>query len=202
MFTGLVQAMGTVAGIEARGPGLRVRVDFGAWGHRPAVGDSIAIDGCCLTVVEFDGTVASFDAVRETVDLTTVGSRRAGDRVNLEHAVRADTLMGGHMVQGHIDGVGEVVSVTTEAGDCRVEVRPPRELMEFMVPKGSVAIDGVSLTVARVGPETVGVALIPATMAATTLGAIRVGDRVNIEADAMAKTVVHWMRNFRDAGRS
>lgn len=202
MFTGLIQAMGTVTGIEPRGPGCRVRVDFGAWDHHPGVGDSIAIDGCCLTVVEFVGTVASFDAVRETLDRTTVGSRRVGDRVNLEHAVRADTLMGGHMVQGHIDGVGEVMSVTTEAGDCRVEVRPPRDLMEYMVPKGSVAIDGVSLTVARVGPETVGVALIPVTMAATTLGAIREGDRVNIEADAMAKTVVHWMRNFRDAGRS
>lgn len=200
MFTGLVQAMGTISGIAPQGPGCTVRIDFGAWPHRPQPGDSISVDGCCLTVVEFDGGIASFNAVRETLDRTTLGSRAVGDRVNLEHALRADALMGGHVVQGHVDGVGEVAAVRTDGGDAWIDVRPPAALMEFMVPKGSIAIDGVSLTLAAVGRETVGVALVPSTLAATTLGAMRPGRRVNIEADVLAKTVVHWMRNFRENG--
>lgn len=199
MFTGLVQAVGTLQGIEPRGPGLRVVVDVGAWDHSPAIGDSIAVDGCCLTVGEARGSSVAFDLVAETVSRTTMGSRRVGDRVNLEHAVRADTLMGGHFVQGHIDGVGEVVRVEAHTGDWRIEVRPPAWMMECMVPKGSVAIEGVSLTIARVGPDSFGVALIPTTLERTTLGELRAGGLVNLEADMVAKTVVHWMRNFRDA---
>jgi riboflavin synthase len=201
MFTGLVQAMGTVTGVEPLGTATRVAIDLGSWHHRPAVGDSIAIDGCCLTVAEIAGSVACFDAVRETLGLTTLGGVRVGDRVHLEHALRADGLMGGHMVQGHVDGVGVVAEVRAEAGDWRVEVQPPAALMEYMVPKGSVTIAGVSLTIARVTRDTVGVALIPTTLEKTTLGGLRAGDRVNIEADVVAKTVVHWMRNFREAGR-
>ncbi len=200
MFTGLVQAVGTIEGTEPRGPGRRVVVDLGTWDHHPAIGDSVAVDGCCLTVAAIRGRSVAFDLVAETVSRTTLGSRRVKDRVNLEHAVRGDTLMGGHFVQGHIDDVGEVVSVTTDASDWRIEVRPPAWMMEFMVPKGSITIDGVSLTIARVSKDSFGVALIPTTLEKTTLGALRAGAGVNLEADMVVKTVVHWMRNFRDAG--
>ena len=199
MFTGLVQAVGRIRGIEPRGPGRRVVIDLTGWDYRPVVGDSIAVDGCCLTVAEVQGRAVAFDLVAETVSRTTIGVRAVGDRVNLEHSVRADTLMGGHFVQGHIDGVGEVVGVETGDSDWRIEVRPPAWMMEAIVPKGSVAVDGVSLTIARVGSGTFGIALIPTTLEKTTLGGLRAGARVNLEADMIAKTVVHWMRNFRDA---
>lgn len=204
MFTGLVQAVGTITGTDPAGiggAGRRIRIDLGSWDHRPSRGDSISIDGCCLTVVGLAGSVASFDAVRETLDLTTVGEKRVGARVNLEHALRAGALMGGHTVQGHIDGVGEVVGVHADPGDWRIEVRPPAALMEFMVPKGSVTVDGVSLTIARLSRDTFGVALIPETLERTTLAELRPGSRVNVEADVIAKAVAHWMRHFRDAPR-
>jgi len=198
MFTGLVQAVGTIESIDPRGQGRRIVVDVGSWDYRPAIGDSISVDGCCLTVAEVRGASVAFDLVAETIARTTFGGRRVRDRVNLEHSVRADTFMGGHFVQGHIDDAGEVVDVRTDAGDWRIEIRPQARMMEYMVPKGSVAVDGVSLTIARVSRDSFGIALIPTTLEKTTLGALRPGARVNIEADMMAKAVVHWMKNFRE----
>ena len=200
MFTGLVQAMGTIVAWEPRGGAVRLRVDLGSWEHRPVAGSSISVDGCCLTVVEAGERHLCFDAVQETLAKTTLGDRRVGSRVNLEHAVRADALLGGHIVQGHVDGVGRITRVQAVPGDWRIEVRPPEGLMEYMTPKGSVAIDGVSLTLASVGAETFGIALIPETLDRTTLGALVAGARVNIEADAIAKTVVHWVRVYGRSG--
>lgn len=194
MFTGLVQAMGTIVAWEPRGGAVRLRVDLGSWDHRPGAGSSISVDGCCLTVVEAGEGQISFDAVQETLAKTTLGDRRVGSRVNLEHAVRADALLGGHIVQGHVDGVGRITRVQSVPGDWRIEVCPPEGLMEYMTPKGSVAIDGVSLTLASVGADSFGIALIPETLERTTLGALVAGARVNIEADPVAKTVVHWLR--------
>ncbi len=131
----------------------------------------------------------AFDAIPETLSKTTLGSLRVGDRVNLEHAAIASTLLGGHIVQGHIDGVGSVATIKTD-GQWRVRVKPPRELIRYMTPKGSVSLDGVSLTLAAVGPTWIEVALIPTTLDKTTLASWRVGSRVNIEADVMAKTIV------------
>lgn len=200
MFTGLVQAVGTVAAVEPTARGVRLAVDFGGWGHRPGVGDSISVSGCCLTAAAVDGARVSFDVIPETLSKTTLGGLKVGERVNLEHACRADALMGGHIVQGHVDGVGEVVKVEANPEDWRVVVRPPSDggFMEWVSPKGSVTIEGVSLTVAElsVARGEFGVALIPVTLEKTTLGLLRAGSKVNLEGDVIAKTVVHWMRHY------
>lgn len=201
MFTGLIQAVGEVSRIERTPQGARLSIRPGAWSHRPAPGDSIAVDGCCLTVAGFEpaGAAAAwcFDAVAETLSKTTLGDRRAGDRVNLEHACRADTLLGGHLVQGHVDGVAEVIDARRDPADWRVRLRPPTGLMECIVPKGSVALDGVSLTIAAAGPDWFEVALIPATLEKTTLARLDRGARCNIETDMIAKAVVNWLRRQR-----
>jgi riboflavin synthase len=208
VFTGLVQAVGRVIAVE-RGPGgSRLRVDTRSWAHRPEAGDSISVSGVCLTVAGVDENGIVFDLVPETLARTTLGLLGPGGRVNLEHAATPGTLLGGHLVQGHVDGVG-VVDACQNGAEHRLRVRlpepgasaPPAERVwqEAITPKGSVTVDGVSLTVAAAGGREgwFEVALIPTTLARTTLGDLRVGDRVNIEADAMAKTVVHWLREWR-----
>lgn len=193
-----------MAAAEARGASLRLVIDPGAWQHRPSAGDSICVSGVCLTVVEVaaenGGARWAFDAVAETLAKTTLGRLRVGSVVNLEHAATPTTLMGGHVVQGHVDGVGVVESVVTD-GEYRVRLRPAAGLMEYMVPKGSVCVEGVSLTLAQVrAGEWFEVALIPVTLEKTTLGDLRAGDAVNLEADVFAKTVVNWMRNYAGRG--
>ncbi len=206
MFTGLVQAVGSVEAIEPMGDARRVLIRPGGWGHRPEIGDSIAINGCCLTVAAIDtdnsGPRWAFDAVPETLAKTTLGGLGAGSRVNLEHAVTASTLMGGHFVHGHVEGVGEVLKVQT-GDDWRARIRPPADLMAFIIPKGSITVEGVSLTVADLSPgdaEGVGgwfeIALIPTTLAKTTLGDLKPGAGVNIETDMVTRAAVHWARNY------
>jgi len=192
MFTGLVQATGTVRSAETTPQGRRIAVDLGSWRHRPREGDSIAVDGCCLTVAAPpDGSVVAFDAVPETLSKTTLGELQTGSRVHLEHAVTADTLMGGHFVQGHVDGVGRVDEIRRGA-DWRLVIAVPTELMPFMTPKGSIAVAGVSLTLAGVHPEAclIELAIIPTTLELTHLGDLSPGSRVNIEADLLAKVAV------------
>lgn len=207
VFTGLIQAVGRVTLAERSEAGLRLAVDTTGWDHTPARGDSIAVSGVCLTVAaEPEGSALTFDAVPQTLAITTLGSIAAGDRVNLEHAARADTLMGGHVVQGHADGTAEVDRVTTPdpdpAGEWRVGFRLPRQLARYFTPKGSVAVDGVSLTIAALetgDAPRFEVALIPETLERTTLAERKPGDRVNIEADPMAKTLVHWLEHHAPA---
>lgn len=172
-------------------------VDLRPWAHIPALGDSISVNGCCLTVASAGPEVA-FDVIPETLAKTTLGSLAAGETVNLEHAVTASTLMGGHFVQGHVDGVGKVLSVQTK-GEWRVRIQPPADLMPFMAPKGSVCVEGVSLTLAAVDPASgwFEVALIPTTLELTTLGSLKAGSAVNLEADMLAKTVVNYLRHFQ-----
>ncbi len=201
MFTGLVQHVGVVERVERTEAGVRLSiqiggVEIGAWGYVPEMGASIAVDGCCLTVAGFNSGVAVFDVVAETLGKTTLGALKAGSRVNLEHALRADALLGGHFVQGHVDGVGEVVEIQRDPSDWRMTVRVPAELAKYATPKGSICISGVSLTIARLDDDRIGVALIPTTLSETTLGALSVGDRVNIEADVLAKMVVHTLERF------
>lgn len=205
MFTGIVQAVGRVCGLQSQAPGLRIEIDPLEWVFQPAEGDSIAVDGCCLTVVSV-GPGASrtwrFDAVPETLAKTTLGQWKIGKKVNLEHAATASTFLGGHVVQGHVDGVGSVVEVR-EGADWRIRVRPGDGLMQYMVPKGSIALAGVSLTLADVSPKEgwIEVALIPATLAKTNLAELRAGDGVNVEADSMAKTMIHWLKNYGAASK-
>ncbi|MBN8645891.1 MAG: riboflavin synthase, partial [Planctomycetes bacterium] len=191
MFTGLVQAVGTVAAAVATPDGLDLTIDAPRWAHSPEHGASISVNGVCLTHTGRSGRPLTFRAVAETLSRSTLGDLRAADRVNLEHAVRADTLMGGHFVQGHIDALTRVRSVNADPADWRVEFDAAPPLLELLIPKGSVCIDGVSLTVARVGPDSFGVALIPTTLELTTLGALRPGSRVNIETDMIVRSVVN-----------
>lgn len=192
--------MGEVVEATRRSGGLRLGIRAAGWGYRAAAGDSVAVNGCCLTAVEAataDGTML-FDAVPVTLLTTSLGSWKVGCRVNLEHAATMGTLLGGHMVQGHVDGVGLVVSNGEGPGGWRLVVELLPDLMAFMAPKGSVCIDGVSLTLANVDvpARRIEIALIPTTLAVTTLGTLRAGDGVNIEADTVAKTVVHYLQAF------
>ncbi|MFM9957242.1 MAG: riboflavin synthase [Phycisphaerales bacterium] len=205
MFTGLVQAMGEVRSAELVGPALRLAIDPLSWPHRPAHGASICVNGVCLTHTGTESDQPSrplltFDAVAETLARTTLGMLRPGSKVNLEHALRAQDFMGGHTVQGHVDAVGRVEHINPDPGDWRVRFSAPPDAMDCIVPKGSVCIDGVSLTITDTTPgtdtipSTFGVALIPTTLELTTLASLRVGDPVNIETDMIARTVVEFLR--------
>jgi riboflavin synthase len=182
MFTGLVREVGTVVSFEDGR--LRVTSSIAA-----AIGDSVAIDGVCLTVVDGDRKTLAFDAVPETLARTTLGGLRSGIPVNLEPAVRAGEALGGHYVQGHVDGVGRIRSVEAEGEGKRVWVDAPLEILRYCVEKGSIALDGVSLTVAALDDEGFAVALVPHTLEATTLGSAAAGDEVNLETDVLAKYV-------------
>jgi riboflavin synthase len=186
MFTGIVEEVGSV-----RAPGSRMRVFARKVVEDSEPGSSMAVNGVCLTVVdrvpEDGGAVLSFDLSPETLARSSLGRLSSGDGVNLERPVTLVTRLGGHLVQGHVDEVGEVTSVEETTPGRVLSIRVPRDLQRYVVEKGSVAVDGVSLTVTDVGDGTFGVALIPYTLEATTLGAARVGDPVNLEVDVVAK---------------
>jgi riboflavin synthase len=178
MFTGLVREVGRVVSFE--NGRLRIESALAA-----AIGDSVAVDGVCLTVVDGDRKTLAFDVVPETVSRT----KPFGGAVNLEPALRAGEPLGGHYVQGHVDGIGTVRSVEPEGDGVRVWIDPPAELVRYLVEKGSIAVDGVSLTVADVDEDGFEVALVPHTLEATTFGSLAQGDQVNLEADVLAKYV-------------
>ncbi len=190
MFTGIVSDMGAVVRLEPRGGGARLTLRPGSLPvDQLAPGESIACSGCCLTVAERGGGTVSFDAVPETLSRTTVGSWRPGTRVNLERALTLADRLGGHLVQGHVDAVGEVLSRSAEGEGARLAISLPAAIAPLVAEKGSIAVDGVSLTVARVGRDRFEVALIPETLARTTLGQAAAGTRVNLEADVVARHV-------------
>jgi riboflavin synthase len=187
MFTGLIEEMGTVEAVEDRGAGRRIRVRASAVLADARVGDSLAIDGCCLTVVEREAERFAVEAVPETLARTTLGDRKVGDRVNLERALRLDQRLGGHLVQGHVDGVGVVRSIAQEGEGARITLDIPDGLARFVAEKGSLAVDGVSLTVAKDLGDGCEIALIPHTLGHTTAGHYRPGRRVNLEVDLIAR---------------
>lgn len=193
MFTGLVEAMGTIEATEPQDGGLRLWIDAGALSAEPAVGDSVAVDGCCLTVVGRDGSRVAFDAIPETLRRTTLGQRGVGDPVNLELPLLPSDRLGGHFVQGHVDAVAEVTERKSEGADVILSFRTPTALRKQIVEKGSIAIDGVSMTVAGVSRDGFSVALIPHTLAVTTLGVRGPGDAVNLEGDILAKYIAALM---------
>ncbi|MCE7973640.1 MAG: riboflavin synthase [Leptolyngbya sp. PLA1] len=195
MFTGIVQTTGLVRSASPAPGGMRLVVDTLGWAHRPGLGDSIAVNGCCLTVAAFEDAGLAFDVVPETIRKTTLGSWRAGRRVNLEHAATVATLLGGHLVQGHVDGRGRVCrSGQSGEGGWELEVACDASVAECLVAQGSVCLDGVSLTVAGLQGSVVRVCLIPTTLAVTNLGELRDGDEVNVEADIISKQVVRFLR--------
>lgn len=190
MFSGIVSDTGEVVRLEPRQGGARLTLRPGAMPvEQLALGESIACSGCCLTVAERGGGTVSFDAVPETLSRTTVGSWRPGTRVNLERALALGDRLGGHMVQGHVDAVGEVLVRAAEGQGARLTISLPAAIAPLVAEKGSIAVDGVSLTVARAGRDRFEVALIPETLARTTLGEAASGTRVNLEADVVARHV-------------
>ena len=184
MFTGIVEGRGQV-----RSANGRLQVEAGAVAQDLAVGDSIAVNGVCLTVAERGETGLAFDLAAETLERTTLGGLATGDRVNLERPVTLLTRLGGHLVQGHVDGVGSVREIETMQGGTTMRISVPEALRPYLVEKGSIAVDGVSLTVAGLHEDSFTVALVPHTLDATTLGTVRVGDAVNLEVDVLAKYV-------------
>lgn len=189
MFTGIVRELGRVSAAEGGADGalLRVEAPETAAGVRP--GDSVAINGCCLTAEAVDGPTLTFRAVPETLSRTTLGRLVPGDHVNVEAAVRAGDPLGGHFVQGHVDAVGRVQSVEAEGEGLRVFVEAPESVLRYCVEKGSILVDGVSLTIAEVADDAFAVALVPHTLEATTLSTLAPGREVNLEADVLAKYV-------------
>lgn len=149
MFTGIIQIMGRVADLKARPSGVRLVIDPGDWGHTPGRGDSIAVSGCCLTVAEPPDRLLHFDVIQESLDKTILGDLAVGSPVNLEHAASASSFLDGHVVQGHVDGVGTITRVQT-GEDYRIRIQPPDHLMPYITPKGSISVDGVSMTVAAI----------------------------------------------------
>lgn len=189
MFTGIVEELGTIAAVEDQGDAIRLTVQASTVLDGTGLGDSIAVNGCCLTVVTSDGDTWTADVMQETLDKTSLLGITAGDRVNLERAVTVEKRLGGHIVQGHVDGVGEVVRRTPSEHWEVVEISMPPEFGRYLVDKGSVTVDGVSLTVIEALEKSFTVSLIPETLARTTLGARQPGDRVNLEFDVIAKHV-------------
>ncbi|MEY4294079.1 MAG: hypothetical protein RIR29_729 [Actinomycetota bacterium] len=189
MFTGIIEELGRVKAIEQQADAVRLTIEGPLAVSDVKRGDSIAVSGTCLTAVEFDKSTFTADVMKETLDRTSLSELKVGDGVNLERAMTAATRFGGHVVQGHVDGVGKIISREPSENWEWLRVSVPTELMKYIVLKGSITIDGVSLTVNEVGDDFIGLSLIPETLALTTLGSKQVGAKVNVEADVMAKHI-------------
>ncbi len=189
MFTGLIERLGVVRRVS-RGRGLVLEFGFEPWPEPLAKGESVAVDGVCLTVADCDRTRFTADVLAETERRSTLAELRPGVKVNLERAVRAGDRLGGHVVQGHVDGVGTLAARTSKGRDFQLRFRCPRAVAAATVLKGSVAINGVSLTVSGLGGDWLAVDVIPTTAAETNLGGLRLGDRVNLESDVLGRYAV------------
>ena len=189
MFTGIVRERGRVASVEDEAGALRLEIDAPATAAQLGIGDSVSIGGCCLTATAVANGAFAVTAVPESLSRTTLARIAPGDEVNLATATRAGEPLGGHYVQGHVDAVGRVAFVEREGEDVRVKVEAPPDLLRYCVEKGSVAVDGVSLTITALSDGSFEVALVPHTLEQTTLGALAAGDEVNLEADVLAKYV-------------
>jgi riboflavin synthase len=189
MFTGIIEELGVVDGIETRANGARIRLRCGKVLDAAAIGSSIAVNGVCLTATELSRNGFAAEVAAETLRRSTLGQLKPGDHVNLERPLAAGGRLGGHIVQGHVDGVGEIVSLEQRGGDWWLKVRVPAALSRYTAEKGSIAIDGISLTVAAIESDVASASVIPHTYANTVLKLRRAGDRVNIECDILAKYV-------------
>lgn len=202
MFTGIITAQGTIVSHRKSDFGVRLLIDPGQahdWSAFPNPGDSVAVNGCCLTHAprpEDAKGVLAFDVIQESLSKTSLGNLKEGSRVNLELALTPTTAMGGHFVQGHVDSTGKITNIIASQSEWVITTQVPKALADYLVPKGSITVDGVSLTLAAVdsAKHSFSVALIPTTLKVTTLGSAKVGDIVNIECDMLAKTIVHVMK--------
>ena len=200
MFTGIVESIGTITDTRNVPGGRRLRVDVGPIAQECKLGDSVCVSGVCLTVVEIGTEWLEFDVITETVGTSTVGTKKVGSRVNIERSLKVGARLDGHFVQGHVDGTATVDRVQQTAREHVIWLRPDPTLRPYIVPKGSVTIDGVSLTIAAVRGTSFSIALIPTTLGQTTLGMLSGGDVVNIESDIIARTVVHWLSGMSAGG--
>ncbi|GAB3363009.1 riboflavin synthase [Lysobacter rhizosphaerae] len=199
MFTGIIEGVGRIAVLEARGGDVRLRVEVGTLPFEAVQpGESIAVNGVCLTVVEFDAGSFAADASNETLSLTTLGRLQVGAPVNLERAMRPTDRLGGHLVSGHVDGVGRVLAIVEDARAQRWRFAAPAALLRYVAKKGSICVDGVSLTVNEVDADGFEVALIPHTVSHTAFAQTRVGDTVNLEIDLVARYVERLLTGRSD----
>jgi riboflavin synthase len=202
MFTGIIEAVGKVTQIERQGEAVRLTVASGMIAEDVALGDSVSINGVCLTVTAVRAPHISFDAVHETMRKTTLGALQHGDNVNLERALPVNGRLGGHIVQGHVDGAGRIASIRPDGNSYIVYIDAAPELMRYIVNKGSIAIDGISLTVAESADRTFSLSIIPHTWEHTTLRDKRAGDSVNIECDILGKYVEKMLGGYISSGNS
>ena len=200
MFTGLIQAVGQVAAIERQESSARLEISSKEIAAQIAQGDSVCINGTCLTVVSFDESKFAVDVMVQTLNLTSTGSLEVGSAVNLELATRTADRLGGHIVQGHVDGVAEVVAISTDSQWTRMDLSIPKDLMKYVVAQGSICVEGVSLTVGELNDpaDQISVWLIPETLAKTNLSHKQVGDPLNIEVDVLAKYVERLIARRQD----
>jgi riboflavin synthase len=189
MFTGIVETTGRVAQLQATAEGGRMELCGVPFAGELAIGESVAVNGCCLTVVEAAGDSVKFDLLQQTLRLTNLGDLAPGDAVNLERAMQAGGRFSGHFVQGHVDGTGEILTWESSGQDYQLTVRLPAELHRLVIPRGSITLDGISLTAADLGRDSVTAWITPHTRAVTNLQFTRAGKRVNVEADMLAKYV-------------
>ncbi len=199
MFTGIVEQTGLLRSIRPQPGGKRIEIDLGPLAQGVKLGDSIAVSGVCLTASALSGAVAAFDVSAETLARSTLGRLQTGAAVNLERAMPADGRFGGHFVQGHIDGLGRIAAIRRQAAFAEFRIEAPAALLARMVEKGSVALDGISLTIASLDAAALTIAVIPATLAQTTWKDSRPGDAVNIETDILAKILLRQLKTL--AGR-
>jgi riboflavin synthase len=195
MFTGLIEDLGAVESIDRDGEGARLRIST-QLATQIAEGDSVAVNGCCLTATNIGAAAFETEAMNQTLEVTALGGVEEGDRVNLELAMRASDRLGGHIVQGHVDGVGTVLSIEEDGFARRIRVEIPQELLKYVVDKGSITLDGVSLTVAELGETWAEVSLIPETLERTNLTLAEPGTKLNVECDVVAKYVERLMSPF------
>jgi riboflavin synthase len=200
MFTGLIQAVGQVSAIERQGSSARLEISSKEIAAQIAQGDSVSVNGTCLTVVSFDESKFAVDVMVQTLNLTSTGSLEVGSAVNLELATRTADRLGGHIVQGHVDGVAEVVAISADSQWTRMDISIPKELMKYIVAQGSICVEGVSLTVGELNDpaDQISVWLIPETLANTNLSQKQVGAALNIEVDVLAKYVERLIARGQD----
>lgn len=198
MFTGLIECTGTIAKIVEQAPGVRLEIQAPNFAGDNRIGDSVAVSGCCLTIVEIDGNILSFEAGSETLSKTILGQLETGNRVNLEHSLTVGQPLGGHFVTGHVDGVGKLNQRIDEGDWSTFWFSVPSELSRQLANKGSIAVDGVSLTLVKVDEEQFSVALIPHTLKVTTLGALQINEAVNLETDILAKYVERYLTSTNE----
>ena len=199
MFTGIVESIGTIESISHTGKGARMEIALPGFASELETGESVAVNGCCLSVVTRTDSTACFDILAQTMSITNLGHLHEGDSVNLERALCQGSRISGHFVQGHIDTTAEIVAIEAAGNDYRLEINLPAELSRYLAPKGSIAIDGVSLTICEVEDGAFSVWLIPHTLEVTTLGCLKSGDRVNLEFDLLAKYVERILSEREEA---